>query len=102
MTLSGRGQDAFQRAVAVGANGNAIVTWTRSDGSGLRAQAVRSAAGVPGTVKTLSADGSHATDPDDASGDGVISHERSDGNDFRIRARGWGQERPRRGRRFSL
>ena len=56
LTLSRAGEDAFLPEIAVAANGRSAVTWQRFDGSDFRVQAVPiSAAGVPGTVKTLSA-----------------------------------------------
>jgi hypothetical protein len=88
LMLSRAGEDAFQPEIAVAANGRSAVTWQRSDGSDFRVQAVPiSAAGVPGTVRTLSADGSDATDAAiaiDGDGDSVIVWERS--GDARIHA----------------
>ena len=70
------------------ANGRSAVTWQRFDGSDFRVQAVPiSAAGAPGTVKTLSADGSDSTNAAiaiDADGDSVIVWERA--GDARIHA----------------
>ena len=87
-TLSRAGENAFQPEVAVAANGRSAVTWQRFDGSDRRIQAVAlSAAGVPGTVKTLSASGSDGNSPAvaiDADGDSVIVWERS--GDARIHA----------------
>ena len=89
LTLSGGGQDAFRPDVAVAADGSSVVAWQRSDGSDFRVQAVAlSPAGAPGTVKTLSARGSDASDPDvaiDAGGDSVIAWDRS--SDDRVHAR---------------
>ena len=88
-TLSTGGQDAFRPDVAVAADGSSVVTWQRFDGDDFRVQAVPlSAAGVPGTVETLSASGSDGNDPDaaiDADGDSVITWDRS--GDARIHAR---------------
>jgi hypothetical protein len=88
LELSRAGEDAFLPEIAVAANGRSAVTWQRFDGSDFRVQAVPiSAAGVPGTVKTLSADGSDANSAAigiDGDGDSVIVWERS--GDARIHA----------------
>ena len=80
LMLSGGGQDAFRPDVAVAADGSSVVAWQRFDGSDFRVQAVPlSPAGVPGTVKTLSAGGNDGHDPDvavDADGDSVITWDR--------------------------
>jgi hypothetical protein len=87
-TLSRAGEDAFLPEIAVAANGRSAVTWQRSDGSDFRVQAVPiSAAGVPGTVKTLSAGGSDANNAAiaiDADGDSVVVWDRT--GDSRIHA----------------
>jgi hypothetical protein len=60
-TLSAAGGDAEVPRVAVDDNGDAIVTWIRSDGSNTRAQArTRTAAGVWSAVTNLSAAGVNA------------------------------------------
>jgi hypothetical protein len=88
LTLSRAGEDAFLPEIAVAANGRSAVTWQRFDGDDFRVQAVPiSAAGVPGTVKTLSAGGSDSSDAAigiDGDGDSVIVWERS--GDARIHA----------------
>jgi hypothetical protein len=88
MTLSRAGEDAFLPEIAVAANGRSAVTWQRFNGSDFRVQAVPiSAAGVPDSVKTLSAAGSDASNAAiaiDGDGDSVIVWDRS--GDSRIHA----------------
>ncbi len=89
-SLSSAGQNAFAPQVAVDADGDAVFTWFRSDGTNDRIQArARSAAGVLSPVQTLSAAGRNATDPQvavDADGDAVFTWERHDGANFRLQA----------------
>jgi len=90
-TLSDPGQNADNPQVAVDADGNAVFTWTRSDGANSRIQArARSAAGVLSSVQTLSSSGQSATEPQvavDPDGDAVFAWRRFDGTDFRVQAR---------------
>src|SRR4051812_18977958 len=67
-TLSDAGQSALFPQVAVDADGDAVFTWRRDDGSGnfccFRAQArARSAAGTLSAVQTLPTGGRDAFDP---------------------------------------
>jgi hypothetical protein len=87
-TLSKSGQDASGPQVAVDANGDAVLTWTRSDGSNPgvccdRVQArARSAAGTLSSVQPLSDPGQNAFGPQvavDTDGDAVFTWARSDG-----------------------
>jgi hypothetical protein len=90
-TLSIAGQDADSPRVAVDATGDALVVWSRPDGTGpfggdgcVRIQArTRSAGGVLGPVLTLSPPGQNAFEFDvavDADGDAVAIWNRSDGS----------------------
>ena len=91
-TLSGPGEDASGPQVAVDADGDAVFTWERSDGTDQRIEArARSAGGVLSAVQTLSDAGQDAGAPQvaiDADGDAVFVWERVDnsGNE-RIQAR---------------
>ena len=90
-----------QGALAVDADGDALYTWQVSDGTNRRVQArARSAAGVLGRVRTLSAAGQDARDPQVAAepdGDAVFTWARSDGTSFRVQARPHRRRRPRPG-----
>ena len=80
-----------QGALAVDADGDALYTWQVSDGTNRRVQArARSAAGVLGRVRTLSAAGQDAREAQIAAapdGDAVFTWARSDGTSFRVQAR---------------
>jgi uncharacterized protein YheU (UPF0270 family) len=82
-TLSAAGQNASAPEVAVDLNGNAVFTWSRSDGANSRIQArARSAAGALSAVQTLSASGHDAGLPQvgvDPNGNSVFVWERFDG-----------------------
>src|SRR3954451_560852 len=94
-TLSTGGQGAFDPRVAVDPDGDAVFTWTRSDGTGnfccSRVQAkARSAAGALSPVQYLSEVGQNAQGPRvavDADGDAVFTWARSDGTNLRVQAR---------------
>ncbi len=90
-SLSGAGQDAYNPQVAVGANGDAVFVWVRSDGSTNRVQTrVLSASGVLGPGRTISAAGRDAFNAKvavDADGDAVFVWGTSDGTNQRIQAR---------------
>ncbi len=79
-TLSAAGSSAFSPQVAVDADGDAVVVWTRLDGSAI-AQARRiSAAGVLGPVLDLSPHGEDASGPQvaiDAGGNAIALWYRS-------------------------
>ena len=81
-TLSPAGGAANSTRVAVDADGDAVVVWTRLDGTHPRVQARRiSAAGALGPVRTLSLAGQTATNPElavDGDGDAYIVWYRSD------------------------
>ena len=89
--LSNTGADAVQPRVAVDDDGDAIVTWYRSDGANFRVQArTRTAAGTWSAITNLSSAGVHAYNPrpaiDDA-GDGVVVWYRHDGTYNRVQMR---------------
>jgi hypothetical protein len=90
-TLSQGGQDASQPYVGVDTDGDAVVSWERSDGTNARAQArARSGAGTLSPVRTLSASGQSGLDPRvavDGDGDAVVTWGRFDGTTFRAQAR---------------
>ena len=90
-TLSEPGQDASHLSVAVAADGDAVFTWLRSDGTHQRVQAIaRSAAGVLSRVYTLSAarqDAAHPQVAVDADGDAVITWQRREGETDRAQVR---------------
>ena len=90
--LSDPGQSAYAPQVAVDADGDAVFTWQRSDGTDTRIQArARSATGTLSAVKTLSENGRSANTPEvavDPGGDAVFAWERVDRQGFvRIQAR---------------
>jgi Ca2+-binding RTX toxin-like protein len=88
--LSAAGQNADVPQVAVDPNGNAVFTWTRSDGTNTRVEAVaRSSGGTLSPVQVLSAAGQNATQPQvgiDSTGNAVFTWTRSDGTNTRIEA----------------
>ena len=88
--LAGRG-GRVRAQVAVDADGDAVFTWRRSDGTDYRVQArMRSAAGALSAVQTLSASGQSAVTPQvaiDPDGDAVFTWWRSDGANLRVQAR---------------
>jgi hypothetical protein len=90
-TLSRTGQDAYEPQVAIDVNGNATVTWFRSDGTNYRVQArALSAAGVRSSVRTLSDAGASAFAPQmdvDAAGNVVFAWQRHDGFNYRVQTR---------------
>jgi hypothetical protein len=88
-TLSEAGQNAQSARVAVDTDGDAVFTWSRSDGTNFRVQArTRSASGaLSRPVQTLSSAGEDAKIPQvavDATGDAVATWRRSDGANQRI------------------
>ncbi len=90
-TLSPSGNLAAVPQVAVDANGDAVFTWQHKDGALIsRAQArARSAAGALSPLQTLSAAGQNATGTQvavDASGDAIVTWQRSDGTSQRVQA----------------
>jgi hypothetical protein len=88
--LSSSGGDAAQPRVAVDADGDALLAWSRYDGANYRVYArARTAAGVLGSVQTLSAAGKTAFVQDvviDPDGDAVVLWTNTD-NLAQIRAR---------------
>jgi hypothetical protein len=86
--LSAPGQDAFAQQVSSDADGDAVVTWVRLDGTSSRVQArALSAGGALGATKTLSGAGRDAVAPQvasDAAGGAILAWQRSDGTHFRI------------------
>lgn len=91
LSLSPSGHDAASPTVAIDADGDAIVTWYRSDGTNDRIEARQvSAAGALGPVLTLSDGGQNATAPEvasDADGNALVAWYRFDGTNWRIQAR---------------
>jgi uncharacterized protein (DUF2147 family) len=90
-TLSDAGETASNEDVALDADGNAVFTWHRYDGSHDRVQArTLSAAGVLGAVRTLSDAGGQAYGSRlalDAAGNATIVWQRFDGSNDRVQAR---------------
>ncbi len=88
--VSPSGNSSAVPQVAVDADGDAVFAWAHSDGTNQRAQArTRSAAGILGAVKNLSAAGQDATVPQvaiDAGGDAIVGWQRSDGTSPRVQA----------------
>jgi hypothetical protein len=90
--LSANGRPAEDSQVAVDIDGDAVLTWSRLDGSGfslVQARA-RSAAGALTSVQTLSAGGQNAFNPHvavDDGGNAVFVWRRFDGINWRIQAR---------------
>jgi hypothetical protein len=82
-TLSKGGQDAFAPQVALDDAGDAVFTWSRSDGLNSRVQTrARSAAGTLSAAQNLSDPGQNAFAPQvavDADGDAVFAWSRFDG-----------------------
>jgi microcompartment protein CcmK/EutM len=90
-TLSQSGQDAEAPQVAVDGDGNAVVVWSRSDGTEERIQARRrTAGGSLSAVQTLSHAGRQAFRPQvgmDRAGNAVVVWQRSDGANWRVQLR---------------
>ena len=90
-TISDAGQDANFPEVSIDGAGNAFFAWQRFDGTEDRAQvSTLSAAGVFGAPVTISNAGEPAHDTQigaDAIGTAIVTYERSDGTNARIRAR---------------
>ena len=90
-TLSAAGQDAVDPGVAVDADGNAFVVWDRFDGANQRIQLRRrSASGKLGPIRTLSAAGQDASDPQiavDLKGNAFVIWNRRDGANERVQLR---------------
>jgi hypothetical protein len=94
VTVSDPGFDAFKPKVDLDGTGNAIVVWSRFDGTNIRAQATTRTAGVGGVFAnevTLSEPGQDANDPVVAAGpnadaNGVVAWYRSDGTHYRVQS----------------
>jgi hypothetical protein len=90
-TVSPAGREAFAPAVAIDANGRAVVTWQGHDGTFVRIQArARSLGGALGAVQTLSPPGEHGWQPQiaiDSSSTAVITWYRNDGAHYRVQMR---------------
>jgi hypothetical protein len=91
-TLSAPGQHAGAPQVAVDTDGDAVLTWARSDGTNTRVKArARTAAGILSPVQTLSAPGHNAGLPQvgvDTDGDAVVTWWRFDGDGTNNRVQG--------------
>ena len=90
-TLSAPDRDAGEPRVAVDDDGDAVVSWIRSDATNTRAQArTRTAAGVWSGVTTLSGPGVDAFSPRvaiDDGGDAIAAWHRDDGSLDRVQLR---------------
>jgi hypothetical protein len=90
ITISDAGQSASQPDVAVDPSGNALVTWSRGDGTNIRIQATfRPAGGSFSSPVTISDPGFDATKPEtdfDNSGKALITWQRFDGSVLRVQA----------------
>ena len=90
-TLSAPREDAFGPQIGVDADGDAVVTWYRSDGTNQRVQSRgRSASGALGVIQTLSAAGEDVIHPQIAvapAGHAIITWSRSDGANLRVQSR---------------
>lgn len=90
-TLSAAGEDANSPVVAIDPDGDAVIAWTRFDGTNDRIQArALSAAGALSPVQNLSQGGRDAESADaamDDTGDAVFTWARFDGVGDRIQAR---------------
>ena len=90
-TISDAGQDANFPQLSIDGAGNTFFAWQRFDGTEDRAQvSTLSAAGVFGAPVTISNPGEPAYDTQigaDAGGTAVVTYQRSDGTNARIRAR---------------
>ena len=90
-TISDAGQDANFPQLSIDAAGNTFFAWQRFDGTEDRAQvSTLSAAGVFSAPVTISNAGEPAYDTQvgaDAVGTAVVTYQRSDGTNARIRAR---------------
>jgi hypothetical protein len=90
-TLSDPGGSATFPQLSIDPAGNTFFAWQRFDGTEDRAQfSTLSAAGVFGAPVTVSNPGEPASDTQiaaDAAGTAVVSYERSDGTNARVRAR---------------
>ena len=89
-TISDPGQSASNPDAAIDNSGNAIVAWSRSDGTNIRIQAAyRPFGGSFGTISTISDPGFDATKPAidfDNSGKALITWQRFDGSNLRVQA----------------
>ncbi|UUY06066.1 hypothetical protein LRS13_11290 [Svornostia abyssi] len=89
-TLSDAGNDAYEPALAVGANGDATTVWGRHDGANARVQAATRPAGgawtSPDTVSTAGQDAYPGQVGVDASGNATAVWYRSDGANMRVQA----------------
>jgi hypothetical protein len=88
--ISASGQNASDGNVAIDPSGNALVAWSRSDGTNIRIQAAfRPAGGSFASPVTVSDAGFDATKPEvdfDASGKALITWQRFDGSKLRVQA----------------
>jgi hypothetical protein len=88
--LSDAGQDAYEPKVAEDPSGNALMVWTRSDGTNLRVQTrFRAANGTLGPTVTISTAGRDAYEPQlavDASGNAIVVWTQFDGANGRTHA----------------
>jgi hypothetical protein len=86
--LSLAGQDAFDPQVGIDVDGDAVITWYRSDGTNFRAQArTLSSIGALGSVLDLSAAGRNANSPQVAvapDGAALFTWRRFDGTNWRV------------------
>jgi hypothetical protein len=90
LSISDPGQNASDSNVAIDPSGNALVAWSRSDGTNIRIQAAfRPAGGSFAAPVTVSDPGFDATKPEvdfDASGKALLTWQRFDGTKLRVQA----------------
>jgi hypothetical protein len=90
VTISDAGQSASNPDVAIDNSGNALVAWSRTDGTNIRIQtAFRPSGGSFGAPVTISDPGFDATKPAidfDNSGKALITWQRFDGTKLRVQA----------------
>jgi hypothetical protein len=91
LSVSGKDQDAQDPDVDMDQDGNAVMTWSRSDGTNDRVELrTLSAGGTLTPTQLLSIAGEDAVDPHvavDATGDAIVVWQRSDGTHSRVQAR---------------
>jgi hypothetical protein len=89
-TISDPGQSASDGNIAIDNSGNALVAWSRSDGTNVRIQAAfRPAGGSFSAPATVSDPGFDATKPEvdfDNSGKALLTWQRFDGSRLRVQA----------------
>jgi hypothetical protein len=89
-TLSDPSQSASSPQIGIDPSGNAVVVWTRTDGTNLRIQsAYKPSGGSFGVPVTVSAAGGDASSPQvsmDGAGKALVAWQRFDGTNLRVQA----------------